>query len=75
MLGDTPNAPVVWRRSRRFPGVLIQGDTLSSLVVLAERGRAGDRDALEQLTEDLHDLLEVYERALERYGIRRPYVR
>jgi integrase/recombinase XerD len=78
---DGGNNAVVRMPSRRFPGVVIQGDTLSNLWSIAsdalEQQRAGridvSLDQLEMIVDDLNDMLRRYETALDRAGLPRPY--
>ncbi|WP_370366073.1 hypothetical protein [Catenulispora sp. GP43] len=78
---DGGNNAVVRLPGRRFPGVLIQGDSLSGLrrdvVEIRDALRAGDTaealEAAEFLVEDLDGLLLRYTDALERHGLRRPF--
>jgi len=66
---------------RRYPGVLIQGDSLNRLrtATLAIRGLAHrHRDTeLDAEIQELHDLLasklKVYEQVLTEHGIEKPY--
>lgn len=81
LIGDAVNAAVLKLPTRAFPGVLIQGDSLSILHRTAER-------ALDALTDDesaearehlieLHRLLTgyraAYERAMREAGLSLPY--
>ncbi|MBZ3908192.1 MULTISPECIES: DUF6959 family protein [Streptomyces] len=78
---DGGNDAVVRLPGRRFPGVLIQGDSLhilrsdmAEVVEACERGdltEAGDSAAL--LLASLDTLLTRYATALERHEIQRPY--
>ena len=79
---DAGNDAVVRMPGRSFPGVVIQGDTLSTLWMSAKRaldglrapdGRAAGLSELEDLTSRLDATLSRYERALEANDIRRPY--
>ncbi|TNJ32634.1 DUF6959 family protein [Arenimonas terrae] len=79
---DASNAAVMRHPGRRFPGVLVQGDTLSSLVgqasSVAERAEGLDEDArdeLDGLLEKLRDLLGHYEETLLTHGLDLPYHR
>ena len=53
VLCDTVNSPVIQFPGRRFPGILIQGDSLKSMAELAdeigERLRLGDLKKLRRL--------------------------
>jgi hypothetical protein len=78
---DGGNNAVVRMPGRRFPGVVIQGDTLSNLWSMAsnalEQQRASRSDVsldqLEMIVDDLNDMLRRYENALDRAGLPRPY--
>ena len=80
---DGSNNAVVRLPGRRFPGVLIQGDTLASLrSYLAEAQDAftgGDiaeaRESVAFVLQDLDGLLERYVRALEAHGMPLPFRR
>lgn len=76
------NNAIVRMPGRAFPGVLVQGDTLSILrehVANAARllaGPDGGGEALGQLgiaLDDLDAMLDRYERVLDANGLRRPY--
>jgi hypothetical protein len=78
---DGGNDAVVRLPGRRFPGVLVQGDSLhilrSDLAAVVEACGRGDlaeaRDSAGLLLSDLDALLTRYEDALQRYEIPRPY--
>ncbi|MFI2764356.1 DUF6959 family protein [Streptomyces echinatus] len=78
---DPGNDAVVRLPARRFPGVLIQGDSLSiiradvaGIVEACDQGNVGEaREAAAILLSDLDDLLTRYNTALETHGIARPY--
>ncbi|WP_371799133.1 hypothetical protein OG963_15045 [Streptomyces sp. NBC_01707] len=78
---DGGNDAVLRLPGRRFPGVLIQGDTLSVLQAdvaeLAELCSAGDleeaRNAASLLHAELRAKLERYTAALEAHEITRPF--
>ncbi|WP_371592826.1 DUF6959 family protein [Streptomyces virginiae] len=78
---DGGNDAVVRLPGRNFPGVLIQGDTLSFLrtdvAELIELCAAGDleeaRHAASLLHADLDEKLQRYTDALDAHGIRRPF--
>jgi Family of unknown function (DUF6959) len=82
---DPGNNAVVRLEGRRFPGVLIQGDTLSILwqqAAIAARlvGQCTQRhdDAvleLDDLVDRLNELLARYERILADHDIELPYVK
>lgn len=75
------NNAVVRLPGRRFPGVLVQGDSLhilrtdmAELVEACDRGDLGDaRDAAGLLLVGLDALLERYGAALDEHEIPRPY--
>jgi hypothetical protein len=75
------NNTVVRLPGRRFPGVLVQGDSLHILrTEVAEIAEACERDDPAEardpaglLLSGLDDLLAAYEAALADHGIRRPY--
>lgn len=83
VLDTSPNQAVVRTPGRRFPGVVIQGDTLSNLARsaiyvaqwLRPRQSAGDpvRDAAQTLLNGLAGRLLHYERVLAEHGIELPY--
>ncbi|MFF9780195.1 DUF6959 family protein [Streptomyces sp. NPDC013978] len=78
---DGGNDAVVRLPGRRFPGVLVQGDSLhilrSDVAEVAEACERGDvdeaRDAVGLLLANLDALLARYEAALSDHGIPRPY--
>ncbi|WP_437805223.1 DUF6959 family protein [Sorangium sp. So ce1078] len=78
---DTTNTAVVRMPGRRFPGIVMQGDSLNYLRVLAvdlKRRLAGLEDEdLADTMDELETLLQGYARAyeasLEREGIELPY--
>ena len=78
-----PNFAVIRLPPRRFPGVLVQGDSLS---VLCNQARAvlaalhtghfeQARDEARSLAQDLDDQLQGYMATLEREGIGLPFSR
>lgn len=77
------NNAVLRLPERRYPGVLVQGDTLASLADLAcmiERMLPPDADAslvehTQELRERLDGMLRFYEVTLEAAGIQLPYAR
>ncbi|MEU4043460.1 DUF6959 family protein [Streptomyces antibioticus] len=78
---DGGNDAVVRLPGRRFPGVLLQGDSLhilrSDLAEVAEACERGAlteaRDSADLLLTNLDALLTRYEDALRQHGIPRPY--
>ncbi|MEY2248016.1 hypothetical protein AB8A21_34650 [Streptomyces sp. BF23-18] len=81
LLTDGGNDAVVRMPGRRFPGVLVQGDSLhvlrsdvSDVVEAYERGDLDEaRESAGLLLADLDALLARYEAALSEHGIPRPY--
>jgi hypothetical protein len=82
ILDHTTNAAVVQLPGRRFPGIVIQGDTLNSLVGAAatvsrladHHGSRDLRDEAAALRDDLRRLQAHYEAVLSSRGIALPYV-
>ena len=80
---DASNLAVMRHPGRKFPGSLIQGDSLSVLVKEARELHealklSGDNDLValaEMHREKLEDRLAVYEKALLEHGISLPYTR
>ncbi len=78
---DATNAAVLRHPNRRFPGVLIQGDTLNNLAKQAEAiskaadGQLGEDDALEakDLAESLRSFVEHYKAVLAEHQIPLPF--
>jgi hypothetical protein len=83
VLDDTPNQAVVRLAERRFPGVVLQGDSLKALYddVAEAAGalRAADpvraSEEIEGVLQRLADLLQHYESVLASAGIEVPYQR
>ena len=81
LLSPATNFAVVHLPGRRFPGVVVQGDTLNGLVRnLKDMSRLLDKGDLEELaaglvlvTEPLLDALHHYERVCTERGIELPY--
>lgn len=77
---DASNAAVLRHPGRRFPGLLVQGDTLCSLVQSLEQAKldAGvlNEDAaveLDSVIERLRELLEYYKVVLAQHDIKLPF--
>ncbi|ARE72545.1 hypothetical protein B6R96_00065 [Streptomyces sp. Sge12] len=78
---DPGNDAVVRLPPRRFPGVLIQGDSLSiirsDVAEIVEACAQGDVDdaheAATLLLANVDELMDRYESALKAHGIERPY--
>jgi hypothetical protein len=82
MLTPIRNDAVVRLPGRRFPGVLMQGDTLAILVAQARavcsRLTGHDEDLIDDarlLKESLEDIQARYEAALFAHGIELPYTK
>lgn len=82
ILSDEPNMAVLRHPGRKFPGVLVQGDTLHALVgqaanLLAMLGpeESGAANELADLKSRLETLLEHYEAVLAAHGLEPPFVR
>lgn len=81
ILSHIPNSGIVQLPGRRFPGIVMQGDTLSNLFdstrfLLGEFKRLGDEERYYEtlsFAEELQGQLLHYERTLERQGIQLPY--
>ncbi|KRG69329.1 DUF6959 family protein [Pseudoxanthomonas dokdonensis] len=74
---DQSNAAVIRHPGRKFPGVLIQGDTLNALCVQASDALGAGSDAreeLEGLRDALYSLLGHYKTVLSEHGIALPFV-
>jgi predicted RNase H-like HicB family nuclease len=76
---DATNAVVMRHPGRRFPGVLIQGDTLASLVMRLDSIRrsasasAEPADELANVHEHLKELLQHYKNVLVSHSIELPF--
>ena len=83
VFSETVNCPVVRMPERRFPGVVIQGDSLRLLADLGEDifglARKGDDGELAaaaaMLRERLAQYIAAYEEALAAHGLELPYNR
>jgi len=83
VLSDEPNKCVVQLAGRRFPGLVMQGDTLKSLhetaneliSVLRSGDTTGALENAEFLSEKLAGLLGHYEAVLLKAGYQLPYAR
>jgi len=83
LYSDAINSPVLRIPTRNFPGILIQGDSLSILADLAseivDQLAAGDiseaTDAAEELKQNVLNRIVIYERALKEHGMKLPYAK
>ena len=77
--GVDGNVAVVRLPGRKFPGVLVQADTIKMLESFLEEAGTHDadaaREALDEATALVRSFLAVYETALDNVGHRLPYVR
>ena len=81
VLSDTVNSPVVHFPGRRFPGVLVQGDSLENMASLAagiaKQIGLGDLEKAKWATQDLAEQLDchvkLYEETLKAFGLELPY--
>ena len=71
---DATNAAVMRHPERRFPGILIQGDTLYTMLCRVDEAlNTGDRDELEDLRDHLRGLVEHYKSVLLKHGLELPF--
>lgn len=76
---DQPNAAVMRHPGRRFPGILVQGDTLNSLCAIADSacrdaGRGSPAfDELNELRNALQGLLAHYKAVLAEHDLPTPF--
>jgi hypothetical protein len=82
ILSDRTNSAVMRHPGRRFPGMLIPGDTLHALArtLASARAQAGSIDEeaayeLADVADALQDWLAHYERVLAEHGIELPYAK
>ena len=81
ILAEVPNSGIVQLPGRRFPGVVVQGDSLSSMFdeLSSALGHAKDRRDEEAyyatfaVASQLQDLLAAYENTLGAIGSSLPY--
>ena len=74
---DQSNMPVVRHPGRKFPGLLVQGDTLHALCTQTAMALSDSPDAVDELR-DLHGtllaMLEHYKSVLDEHQISLPFV-
>jgi hypothetical protein len=83
LLDNTINCAVVKLTSRKYPGVVIQGDSLHNLhtsvqyaKTLCETGQTAEAvDELSMLVDILATYVDNYERVLKHFGRDLPYTR
>lgn len=81
--GTASNAAVVRAPGRRFPGVIVQGDTLATLLdsatdIASRAAETPDEELLGEaqlLRDRLAGLLFQYEAAMDEHGLELPYRR
>jgi hypothetical protein len=81
VFSETVNCPVLRMPQRRFPGVLVQGDSLAILQGLAdeilELSACGDKEelalAVRMLKDKVAGYLDSYERTMSQSGLELPY--
>ena len=81
VLLEAINCPVVQMPGRNYPGIVIQGDTLRSLlaevedvaVLCGDVGKPGLSDAVTGIKEMLIGYVRVYEHAMKEAGRSLPY--
>lgn len=78
MLTAPHNFAVVQQPGRQFPGVVVQGDSLSTLceqaTLIAEQARDSDAyDEAADLRDGLNEILRFYIEVLEQPGTRLPF--
>jgi hypothetical protein len=77
---DQTNAAVLRHPGRKFPGVLLQGDSLYALCMQADAACIEERDSLSSVNDELNDLrnrlwglLNHYKSVLDEHGIPLPF--
>lgn len=76
---DATNAAVMRHPARRFPGMLIQGDTLHSLGAMAAAALAGAEPEsdhwydLKELVDALQPRIDFYSQVLREHGLELPF--
>lgn len=77
---DSSNAAILRHPARRYPGCLIQGDTLYSLMRMLEKVQASANslpeeaaDELADVSEHLRALIEHYKTVLNNHNIELPF--
>jgi predicted RNase H-like HicB family nuclease len=82
ILASVPNSGIVQMPGRTFPGIVLQGDSLSKMFddlvgALQQARERQDEDtfyALLNCAERIQELLSAYEEALEQRQLERPYL-
>lgn len=81
MFSETTNSPVIKAPGRKFPGVLIQGDSLKCLLGMVEdieqaRVMSDDSEtnsAIYELKKKISDYMSEYEEVMHKQGLHLPY--
>ncbi len=81
ILKNISNSPIVKLSTREFPGIVIQGDTLFSMLTLVKNTKKeinnhnfdNALDNISQLKDDLEALINTYETTLVEQNIKLPY--
>lgn len=74
---ERSNMAVIRYQGRRFPGVLVQGDTLHALYSQAELALGNGPEAMDELSDlrdRLQEMLDHYKTVLLEHGQMLPYV-
>ncbi len=81
-LSDDVNCPVVQVPGRKFPGVVLQGDSLDNILSLIQEARLNVSEdpeecngCLDEAAELIEQYLGVYEASLKRHHLELPYRR
>lgn len=82
VFSEAINKPVLRMPGRKFPGILLQGDTVSSLYSLARMLAANAEkhadpemtDLAQQMKDELSEILSEYEHVLKANNLSLPYV-
>lgn len=74
LLSSGHNYAVVQLPERRYPGVVVQGDSLAIICELLDAAVAGDADAVAEVKADLDEVLRWYLAVLEQRSIDPPFL-
>lgn len=81
VFSEATNCPIIRFPGRKFPGLLIQGDTLKNFadtieeLITLDANSEEFRNELTDVTVQIKSMLAHYERVLDAYNIRVPYTR
>jgi len=79
IFSDATNAAVMRHPGRKFPGMLIQGDSLHNLSCMANNALAGAEPGsehwhdLKELADDLQSRVDFYTQVLRQHGLSLPF--